>query len=83
MSFNATESAFEGFRLARRAPLAILAWAAAYVIFFAVFFAVAGGSLINVVTLAEQLQQSAEPSMEEMATIMRAYGALMLSLIHI
>ena len=77
MSFNATESAFEGFRLARRAPLAILAWAAAYVIFFAVFFAVAGGSLINVVTLAEQLQQSAEPSMEEMATIMRAYGALM------
>lgn len=77
MSFNATESAFEGFRLARRAPLAILAWAAAYVIFFAVFFAVAGGSLINVVSLAEQLEQSAEPSMEQVTTILRAYGTLM------
>ena len=41
MSFNATESAFEGFRLARRAPMALLAWAAAYIVFFAVFFAVA------------------------------------------
>lgn len=77
MSFNATESAFEGFRLARRAPWAILAWAAAYVVFFAVFFAVAGSSLIHIVTLAEQIQQSAEPSMSDLATLGQAYGALM------
>jgi len=72
MSFNATESAFEGFRLARRAPMAILAWAAAYIVFFAVFFAVAGGSLINIINLAEQIEQSAEPSMEDLLLVFRA-----------
>ena len=77
MSFNATESAFEGFRLARRAPLAILAWAAAYLVFFAVFFAVAGGSLINIINLAAQIEQNAEPSMSDLATLGRAYGAMM------
>lgn len=77
MSFNATESAFEGFRLARRAPWAILAWALAYMVFFAVFFAVAGSSLIHIVTLAEQVEQSAEPSMSDLATLGQAYGALM------
>ncbi len=78
MSFNATESAFEGFRLARRAPMAILAWAAAYIVFFAVFFAVAGGSLINIINLAEQIEQSAEPSMEELMLVFRAYGSMMM-----
>lgn len=77
MSFNATESAFEGFRLARRAPLAILAWAGAYVVFFAVFFAVAGGSLVNIINLAQQIEQSAEPSMEDLAVVFRAYGSMM------
>lgn len=77
MSFNATESAFEGFRLARRAPWAILAWALAYMVFFAAFFAVAGSNLIHIVTLAEQVEQSAEPSMSDLATLGRAYGALM------
>ncbi|MBN9480003.1 MAG: hypothetical protein J0I52_07185 [Bordetella sp.] len=77
MSFNATESAFEGFRLARRAPLAILAWAAAYLVFFAVFFAVAGGSLINIINLAAQIEQNAEPSMSDLATLGQAYGAMM------
>lgn len=77
MSFNATESAFEGFRLARRAPSAILAWAGAYVVFFAVFFAVAGGSLVNIINLAQQIEQSAEPSMEDLAVVFRAYGSMM------
>lgn len=78
MSFNATESAFEGFRLARRAPMALLAWAAAYIVFFAVFFAVAGGSLINIINLAEQIEQSAEPSMDDLMVVFRAYGSMML-----
>ncbi len=77
MSFNATESAFEGFRLARRAPMALLAWAAAYIVFFAVFFAVAGGSLINIINLAEQIEQSAEPSMSDLTSLGQAYGAMM------
>lgn len=77
MSFNATESAFEGFRLARRAPMAILAWATAYIVFFAVFFAVAGGHLVNILNLAQQVQQSADPSMTDVTALMQAYGAMM------
>nr|WP_313632580.1 glycerophosphoryl diester phosphodiesterase membrane domain-containing protein [Brevundimonas naejangsanensis] len=77
MSFNATESAFEGFRLARRAPLAILAWAGAYVAFFAVFFIVAGGSLVNIISLAEQVEQNPSPSMSDLTMLGQAYGAMM------
>lgn len=76
MSFNATESAFEGFRLARRAPLAILAWAAAYIVFFAVSFAVVGGSLVQIISLAQQIEQSVEPSMSDLMALGQAYGAM-------
>lgn len=78
MSFNATESALEGFRLARRAPLAILTWALAYLVFFIVFFALAGSSLIHIVTLAEQVQGSAEPSISDLMALGQAYGSLMI-----
>lgn len=77
MSFNATESAFEGFRLARRAPWAILAWAGAYVALCAVVVAVAGTSLLHIVTLAAQVEQSAEPSIGDLMALWQAYGALM------
>lgn len=75
MSFNATESAFEGFRLARRAPVAILAWSLAYAAFFVVFFVVGGRSLIHILTLIEQMKAS-EPSMAELSDLGRAYGLL-------
>ncbi|MGN7099244.1 hypothetical protein [Brevundimonas diminuta] len=58
--------------------MALLAWAAAYIVFFAVFFAVAGGSLINIINLAEQIEQSAEPSMDDLMVVFRAYGSMML-----
>ena len=77
MSFNATESAFEGFRLARRAPLAILAWAGAYGAFFVVFFIVAGGDLVNLLNLAEQVEQNPSPSMSDLSALGQAYGAMM------
>lgn len=78
MSFNATESSFEGFRLARRAPMALLAWSLAYVAFFVFFFVAAGSSLIDIVTLAEQIERSGEPAMSDLAALMQAYGVLML-----
>ncbi|EKY30263.1 hypothetical protein HMPREF0185_00609 [Brevundimonas diminuta 470-4] len=77
MSFNATESAFEGFRLARRAPLAILTWAGAYLAFFVLFFAVAGGSLVTIISLAEQVEQNPSPSMDDLTMLGQAYGAMM------
>lgn len=75
MSFNATESAFEGFRLARRAPFAVMAWSLAYAAFFIVSFIVAGRSLIHVLSLAEQVQ-GGEPSVEQFSELGRAYGLL-------
>lgn len=75
MSFNATESAFEGFRLARRDPVAILAWSLAYAVFFAVAFTLAGRSLIHLLTLLEQMQAS-EPTMEQVSELGRTYGLL-------
>lgn len=77
MSFNPTDAAFEGFRLARRAPVAILAWALAYAAFFLVFFGVAGGSLVTIISMAEQLEQTSQPSLEQLTPLMQAYGALM------
>lgn len=77
MSFNATESSFEGFRLARRAPKALVAWSLAYVAFFVFFFGAAGGSLIQIITLAEEIERASEPSMSDMWSLMQAYGLLM------
>ena len=51
MSFSATEAAFEGFRIVRRNPLAILFWGLAYVIFFVAFFALVGGQLATISTV--------------------------------
>lgn len=76
MSFNPTEAAFEGFRLARRSPLAIVAWALAYAVFFALFFLAAGSSLTTIISMAEQIEQTSQPSMEQLAPLMQAYGVL-------
>ena len=45
MAFSATESAFEGFRLARRAPVAILLWALFYMAVTAVIVVKQGQEL--------------------------------------
>lgn len=78
MSFNPTDAAFEGFRLARRAPFAILAWALAYAVFFLAFFVVAGRSLVTIITMAEQIEQTSQPSMAQLEPLMQAYGVLMI-----
>lgn len=56
MTFSATEAAFEGFRVVRRHPLTILFWTLAYVVFFAAFFAVFGGSLASLMATTESME---------------------------
>jgi hypothetical protein len=76
MSFSATEAAFEGFRIVRRNPLAILFWGLAYVIFFVAFFALVGGQLASIIAQAEALQ-GGEPDMAALQALGMSYAALL------
>ncbi|MGO4410446.1 MULTISPECIES: hypothetical protein [unclassified Brevundimonas] len=76
MTFPATNCAFEGFRMTRRAPQALLAWALAYAVFFVLFFLVAGPHLVTMMSLMKELEGKANPSIEEMQPLMQAYGVM-------
>lgn len=73
MAFSASDAAFEGFRIVRRDPLAMLAWALLYIVTFALAFALVGGSMIALAQQAEALKGVADPSMEELAPLFGGY----------
>ena len=75
MSLSATEAAFEGFRLVRRKPMVVVWWALAYLVLFAVAFALAGPNLIAVMTIAETMN-TANPSPDDMQRLGAAYAGL-------
>ncbi|WP_395652406.1 hypothetical protein [Brevundimonas sp.] len=74
MAFSASDAAFEGFRIVRRRPLAVLAWALAYIVFFAVGFAVVGQPALAIIRQAEALQGGAEPTAAELVALSQGYG---------
>ena len=76
MTFSATDCAFEGFRLTRRAPVAVLLWAAAYAVFFGLLFLVAGPQFVTILSLITQMEGQAEPPMEAIQPLMQAYGVI-------
>lgn len=77
MAFSATDAAFEGFRVVRRHPMALVFWSLFYVVVMVAVFAVMGPNLISFVTATEQLEQSgATPSMEDFAPIFQMMGLL-------
>lgn len=73
MAFSATDAAFEGFRLARRSPLTILIWAAAYILFGLLFFALAGGSFIAMMAAVADFENISDPTLQDMEPLMTAY----------
>lgn len=75
MTFSATDAAFEGFRIVRRNPLAVLFWAVAYILFFAVFFAAFGGSLASLMATTEALEGT-QPGQQDLAGLGQAYIGL-------
>ena len=79
MTFSATEAAFEGFRVVRRHPLAILFWGLAYLIFFAAAFALIGGPLATVMATAKALE-GGQPSQQELMALGQSYMNIMLVL---
>lgn len=73
MAFSATESAFEGFRLARRSPLAIIIWSAFYIIMTAALLAVAGGAMTRFMEMAQTLETGGQPTQAELMSFGWAY----------
>lgn len=77
MAFSATESAFEGFRLAKRSPMTILVWAVFYIVVTALVIAVAGGAMSQFMQMAATMEPGAEPSDAEMMAFMSAYFSML------
>lgn len=77
MTFSASEAAFEGFRVVRRHPLAILFWALAYAVFFAGFVGLFAGPLATVMATTESLEGT-QPSPQEMQALMTSWSGFMI-----
>lgn len=78
MTFPATDCAFEGFRLTRRAPLAVLSWAAAYAVFIGLMFLLVGPHFVTVLSVITEMQAQGqtEPSPEDVERLAQAYGVI-------
>jgi len=77
MAFSATDAVFEGFRVVRRQPLALVFWSLFYAAIMVAAFAMIGPSLIGFVTATEQLEQSgATPTLEDFAPLFQMMGLL-------
>ncbi|MFK0299161.1 hypothetical protein ACIQTU_08050 [Brevundimonas sp. NPDC090276] len=78
MTFPATDCAFEGFRLTRRAPVAVLSWAAAYAVFIGILFLLVGPHFVTVLSVITEMQAQGqtEPSPEDVERLMQAYAAI-------
>lgn len=79
MAFSATDAAFEGFRLVRRNPLALVAWTLLYAVLTLT-------ALFSLSTMAVQLEawsvqaeamESVEPSFDQVWALMAGFGAIM------
>lgn len=77
MAFSASDAAFEGFRVARRAPMAIVLWGVLYLVLTVLMLALVGGSMAMVIQEASALETMGEPSAEAMAPLLMAYASMM------
>jgi hypothetical protein len=84
MGFSATEAAFEGFRVVRRTPTALIWWALLYAVLTLGSFAAMGAnvdSFTEMVRISEEIeaasQGGAEPSMEQVGEMMAVWGRAM------
>lgn len=73
MGFSATDAAFEGFRVVRRAPLTVLFWSLFYLVCFSAVFAVAGPVFIRMQALT-QTMQGTEPSLADIQALVESFG---------
>jgi hypothetical protein len=81
MRFSATDAAFEGFRVVRRHPMALVFWAVFYALIVGLALALAGGSLIGLMGAAEQLETSGATSPDAFMPVLGAYAAVLIVVI--
>lgn len=77
MGFSATEAAFEGFRVVRRNPMALIFWALFYMLIMVAALALVGGSLIGLMGMAEELEATGAASPEAFMPILASYMAIL------
>lgn len=80
MAFSATDAAFEGFRLVRRNPLALVAWTLLYaVLSLTALFSLSNmvGALEAWTVQAEAMDSVDQPSLEQVMVLMSGFGAIM------
>ncbi|MBU3970361.1 MAG: hypothetical protein KKG54_06125, partial [Alphaproteobacteria bacterium] len=76
MAFSATDAAFEGFRVVRRQPMALVFWALFYLVVMVAALAMVGGSVIGLMGAAETLEQSGATSFEDVMPVLSGYMAI-------
>lgn len=74
MTFSATDAAFEGFKVVRRAPMSLVFWALFYVVVMAVAFAIMGPSLASAMAAAERLETIGTPTMDDLMPMFSSFG---------
>ncbi|WP_292064040.1 hypothetical protein [Brevundimonas sp. UBA7664] len=81
MSFSATDAAFEGFRLVRRNPVALVGWTLLYLVYTLASLFAAGGMMRSMAVWMEQVEalEAGPPpsSPEALVPIMESYMAAM------
>lgn len=80
MAFSATDAAFEGFRLVRRNPLALVAWTLLYaVLTLAALFSLSSvvGQLEAWSVQAEAMESVATPTLDQVWALMADFGGIM------
>lgn len=84
MAFSATDAAFEGFRLVRRNPLALVAWTLLYaVLTLTAIFSLSSmiGPLEAWSVQAEAMEGVDAPSLDQVMTLVAGFGAIMAQII--
>ena len=76
MSFSATDAAFEGFRVVRRAPLSLIFWVLVYLVGGGIMMALVGPQLAGFMAMAETMENS-EPSFDEVMQVLNSFGMMM------
>jgi hypothetical protein len=77
MAFSATDAAFEGFRVVRRHPMALIFWSLFYAVMMVAALALVGGSIIGLMNAAEGLESSGASSPEAFMPILGSYMAVL------
>lgn len=76
MSFKPTDAAFEGFRIVRRKPLALVGWSLFCIVMTGAMIALMFDSLTSLMAGVEALEGVTEPSMADLEQLGRLYAGL-------